>query len=243
MRSERRVRPDFIRLHRIRVDRRVDQARHDLHQQRTRRKTVTDTFSSTNGAAHSIDLLYEDDLGSSTAGWEFPGQTSFGQHPPTGPAAGASTGTYVIDDTSSVPSLSNPVGAITYSTPYKSVGFDNTLWPSETSGLFDDQAIVPAGGSVSIGWSYATGTSLAEVQGYAAAAQDVLQPPAVTISSPTAGASLEPAGEGDRHRKRRFRCEERHSERSRRHGRWWKLDCKRVAAQGNRHPHCDRNER
>ena len=44
---------------------------------------------------------------------------------------------------------------------------------------------------MSIAWSYATGTSLAEVQGDAAAALDVLQPPAVTISSPTAG--TEPA--------------------------------------------------
>ena len=39
--------------------------------------TITDTYSSTDGQAHSLDLQYETDLNDSTAGWELPGQTSF----------------------------------------------------------------------------------------------------------------------------------------------------------------------
>ena len=49
--------------------------------------------------------------------------------------------------------------------------------------------MVPAGGSTSITWSYATGTSLAEVQGYATAAQAELRPE-VTITSPANGATV-----------------------------------------------------
>ena len=100
---------------------------------------------------------------------------------------------YAIYDTGVAPSLSNPVGAMTFTSPYTSVSFDNTLWAAydsgEESALFDYQRTVPASGSTSITWTYATGTSLAEVQGYAAAAQDAAQAPSVTISSPANGAT------------------------------------------------------
>jgi hypothetical protein len=158
--------------------------------------TVTDTFSSTDGSAHSIDLEYETDLNSPNAGWELPGQTSFSQHNTgdTGPSPTSAPGSvYAIYDTGVAPSLSNPVGAMTFTSPYTSVSFDNTLWASydlgEESALFDYQRTVPASGSTSITWTYATGTSLAEVQGYAAAAQDAAQAPSVTISSPANGAT------------------------------------------------------
>jgi hypothetical protein len=157
-----------------------------------RMATVTDTYSSTDGSAHSLDLEYETDLGNSTSGWELPGQSSF-----TTPSTGA-TGTapstapgtvYGIYDAGSAPSPSNPVGALTFSTPYNSVNFYNTLWTGENSALFDYQRMVPAGGSMSIIWSYATGTSLAEVQGYAADALAALRP-AVTITSPANGVTV-----------------------------------------------------
>lgn len=156
-------------------------------------QTVIDTFSSTDGAAHSLDLQYETDLNATSAGWEFPGQTSFSQESTgqTLPAASAAPLTvYSLYNTAAPPSLSNPVGAMTFVTPYSGVTFDNTLWGGEDSALFDFQKMVPAGGSISIAVSYATGTSLTEVQGYVAPAEDVMQAPAVTISSPSAGATL-----------------------------------------------------
>ena len=158
--------------------------------------TVTDTYSSTDGSAHSIDLWYETDLNDPTAGWELPGQTSFSQHNTgeTGPSPTSVPGTlYGIDNTAMAPSLSNPVAAVTFAAPYSRVTFDNTLWAGfgsgEQSALFDYQRMIPAGGSTSIMWSYATGTSLAEVQGYAAAVQAELRP-AVTITSPVNGATV-----------------------------------------------------
>ena len=156
--------------------------------------TITDTYSSTDGQAHSLDLQYETDLNDSTAGWEFPGQTAFttpSTTDSTDPGPSTAPGTlYAIDDTASAPSLANVVGAATFAAPYNSVTFDDTIWgPTYPSALFDYQRMVPAGGSTSITWSYATGTSLAEVQGYAAAAQAELRA-VVAITSPANGATV-----------------------------------------------------
>ena len=160
-------------------------------------QTVTDTYSSTDGAAHALDLEYETDLNAPTAGWELPGESAFSQHSTgdTAPAASTAPGTvYTIDDTSKAPSLTNPVGAMTFATPYSSVRFDNTLWSlydsGEESALFDYQRTVPAGGSVTITWSYATGATVAEVQGDATAARDAMQAPSVAISSPAGGSTV-----------------------------------------------------
>ena len=153
--------------------------------------TVTDTFSSTDSQAHSLDLEYEMDLQNSTSGWQLPGQPRLRRRerrhwcrPSTAPGT-----VYGIYDVGSAPSLSNPVGALTFSTPYNSVNFYNTLWTGENSALFDYQRMVPAGGSTSIIWSYATGTSLAEVQSYAADALAALRP-AVAITSPANGVTV-----------------------------------------------------
>lgn len=153
--------------------------------------TVTDTFTSTDGQPHSLDLRYEMDLGSPDSGWMLPGQQTF-TAPGTGtvgPAAPTGPGTaYAIYDDSGTPqSVTNPVGALTFAKPYNAVIFDNTLWSGQASALFDYQETVPAGGSTSIVLSYATGASLSEVQGYAASAQDAMQAPAVSISSPASG--------------------------------------------------------
>jgi hypothetical protein len=144
-------------------------------------QTVSDTYKSTDGKAHSLNLLYEDDLDNASAGWELPGQSSFHHHNTGGKSASSSApGTvYVIEMIGKKPSLANPVGALTFGSRYRSVRFDNTLWSTyvtggEQSALFAYTRKVPAGGSVTITWSYATGTSLAEVHRYASAARKKL---------------------------------------------------------------------
>jgi hypothetical protein len=156
--------------------------------------TVTDTYSSTDGKQHALDLEYETDLDATAAGWELPGQSTFSAHSTgdTGPAPAAGPGTaYAIEDTADAPALTNPVGAETFATPYNSVTFDNTLWSKdgEVSAQFDYQRTVPAGGSVTIAWSYAIGSTLAAVRSDAAAAQDGFEPPAITISAPAHSAT------------------------------------------------------
>jgi hypothetical protein len=159
--------------------------------------TVTDTFTSTDGQAHALDLQYETELGNAAAGWQFPGQSGYSYTAGTsGPAATAAPATiYAIDNPTASPSLSNPVGAATFAVPYNSVKFDDTIWgPSTPSTLFDFQRTVPASGSTEITWSYAEGTSLTEAQGYAAAARAAMQPPVVAISSPGGTVTRTPAG-------------------------------------------------
>jgi hypothetical protein len=153
--------------------------------------TVTDTYTSTDGNAHTLDLQYETDLnGGYLSGWELPGQTSFTEHA-TGDAAGApasAPGTiYAIYQTTRAPSFTNPVAEMTFANPYSSITFDDTLLGGHDSALIDYQPTVPAGGSASISWSYATGDSLAAVEADAAAAQTAYgggSPPPPTAPPP-----------------------------------------------------------
>ena len=154
--------------------------------------TVTDTFRSTDAKQHSLDLRYETDI-NTPASWKLPGQSTFTGHN-TGDSAGApasAPGTiYVGHDPAQPPTLTNPVGAMTFDTPYASIRFDNTLFTgnfSEDSALIEYRRSVPAGGSTTITWSYATGQTLAEVRRDAVVAQDAMSPPAISITTPTSG--------------------------------------------------------
>jgi hypothetical protein len=151
---------------------------------------VTDTYTSNDGHAHALNLLYEDDLEGSTVGWMLPGENAFHARATgeTGAAPPAPGSVYGIVDPAQPPSFTNLVGALTFASPYNAVRFDNTLWPEYTSrsALFECQREVPAGGSNSITWSYATGTSLAEVQAEA----DQVQPPSIAIAGPATGTIL-----------------------------------------------------
>ncbi len=155
--------------------------------------TVTDTYRSTDSKQHSLDLRYETDI-NTPASWKLPGQSTFTAHN-TGDSAGApasAPGTiYVGHDPAQPPTLTNPVGAMTFDTPYASIRFDNTLWSSgsapEDSALIEYRRSVPAGGSTTITWSYATGQTLAEVHRDAVVAEDAMSPPAISITSPAPG--------------------------------------------------------
>lgn len=151
-------------------------------------QTVTDTFTSDDGAAHTVNLLYEDDLNSLTAAWELPGDSTFTPRSTgdIGAAVATAPGTaFVAADPSQAPSLNNPVAALTFSVPYSSVQFNNNLWPNlEETALFNFERAVPAGGSTSVTWSYATGSSTAEVAAEAATARADLTPPAAPSAPP-----------------------------------------------------------
>lgn len=161
--------------------------------------TVTDTYSSTDGRTHALDLEYETDLYGTAGGWELPGQTSFAAQS-TGETAGAppsAPGTiYAIYDTTQAPSLTNPVAAMTFASPYNAITFDNTLWGDQNSALIDYQRTVPACGSVTIQWTYATEASLAQAQADASAAQTTFAgetpPPQTSCPSPAPGKTPAP---------------------------------------------------
>ncbi|MGN6867111.1 MAG: PASTA domain-containing protein [Solirubrobacteraceae bacterium] len=159
--------------------------------------TVTDTWSSTDGKSHSLDLLYDDYAGllgnaDSERGWEFPGQSSFAQYtkgssvpaPATVPAS-------ILMRTNVSAADGNPnegFGAITFGSAPSGLRF------ASGSELEERRTVmVPTGGSASLSYVYSVGYSLADVTGLAMNGQDRFQPAAVQIASPADGATVSTA--------------------------------------------------
>jgi Glucodextranase, domain B len=155
--------------------------------------TMTDIWSSTDGAPHAVDLLYDDYVGlkASTAerGYEFSGQSSFtaygtGQ---TVPGPNAAPGSILVRTNIGAPDgdTSEAVGAITFSSPPSGFVFVGN------NELEEHQVLqVPAGGSTRLTYIYSTAYSLADVEALALAAQDRIEGPAVAITSPADGATV-----------------------------------------------------
>jgi hypothetical protein len=161
--------------------------------------TMTDTWSSTDGEAHSLDLLYDDYVGlkSSNAqrGYELPGQTSFSayQAGATVPQPGGGPGSILVRTNLAAPDgdTAEAAGAITFSSP--PTGFEFI----SNNELEEHQVLeVPAGGSVSLSYVYSTAYTVAQVQALALAAQDGFQAPAIAITSPTDGTTVSNATVG-----------------------------------------------
>jgi hypothetical protein len=151
--------------------------------------TMTDTWTSTDGQPHSLDLLYDDYVGLHSSnqqgvqpGYEFPGQSSFStyQAGDTLPGPGSAPGSILVRSNVNAADgdPSQAVGAITYSSPPTGFTFIS-------NDEFQEHQLlqVPAGGSVSLSYIYSTGYTVAQVQPLALAAQDVVDAPSVAITS------------------------------------------------------------
>jgi hypothetical protein len=160
--------------------------------------TLNDTWSSTDGQSHTLDLLYDDYAGvagnaDGERGWQFPGQSGYTQYAADapGPAAGSAPGSILLrTKTSAADGDPNEgFGAITFGhTPaaYRFAG------PSE---LEEDQLLtVPAGGTASLSYVYSIAATQADINGLAMAAQDRFVPPAVQIASPADGTTVSSSG-------------------------------------------------
>jgi len=154
---------------------------------------MTDTWSSTDGQPHSLDLLYDDVVGlkssNTTRGYEFPGQTTFSgyQAGTTEPSPGPGPGSILVRTNLAAAdgATSEAAGAITYSTAPTGFTF------AGNNELEEHQTLeVPATGGVSLTYVYSTGYTVAQVQALARAAEDGLEAPAVTISSPASGTTV-----------------------------------------------------
>jgi hypothetical protein len=161
--------------------------------------TMTDTWSSTDGESHTVDLLYDDYVGlkqnPAVRAYEFPGQSAFASHlagdPLPGPGAGPGT---IFVHTNQAASDGNPAeayGAITYASAPSGFRFapgaPASTTPPPPSNEFEEHAVatVPAGGSASLRYVYSVGYTLADVQSLATAAQDGFVPPPVSGASGT----------------------------------------------------------
>jgi hypothetical protein len=154
--------------------------------------TMRDTWTSTDGNAHSLDLLYDDSVGATTfptqRGYEFPGQgafTAYGSGDSL-PSPGTAPGSILVRSNLAAPdgATSEAAGAITFSTPPSGFTFVNNA-------EFQEHQVVqvPATGSTSLTYIYSSAFTVAQTQALALAAQDRLQPLAVSVTAPANGAT------------------------------------------------------
>lgn len=126
---------------------------------------VTQTFSNANGKAHVLDLLFWQDeysADNTAPGFRFPGQSAFASRAapysftafPSGPSS-----IFVIGDPNTTPSLSNPIGAITYSRRPQSATFISPAGANAAVFLMHYHVKVPASGSVTFHWAFSDAAS------------------------------------------------------------------------------------
>lgn len=155
--------------------------------------TMTDTWSSTDGSDHALDLLYDDYVGIGnsmvTPGYQFPGQGSFSAYAPgqAVPGAGSAPGSILVRSNMNAADgdPAESIGAITFSSAPSGFRFAG-------ENEFEERQVlhVPAGGSTRLTYIYSTGYSVADVQALALAAQDRIASPEIAITSPANGASV-----------------------------------------------------
>jgi hypothetical protein len=156
--------------------------------------TMTDTWSSTDGKAHTVDLLYDDAIGlfglnNGERGYQFPGQTTFTQYGAGNTLPGPSNvpGSILVrtDIAADDGDPSQATGAITFGRAPSGFAFT-------ANNDFEEHnlVLVPAGGSASLSYIYSVGYSVADVSALALAAQDRFEPPSVVIGSPASGTAV-----------------------------------------------------
>ena len=164
-----------------------------------RKATITQYFSSTDGVAHNVDLLEDNEFfhvnadGALDFPWTGAGMqpyTTLGQVIP-GPTV-AGPGSFFVKGDRLAPdgSESAPQGSVTFSNPPD--GVDVIAGTNNASGNFSwldlhYSRTVPATGSVALGFTYSTAFLADEVASDAGAAEAAFQP-SVSIASPGAGA-------------------------------------------------------
>ncbi len=164
---------------------------------------MTDTWRSTDGAAHSLNALYDqmtENGGKEGGAYEFPGASAFSATTKgqvvTLPA-GAGKIYYKEDaETLNVGDGEHPQGAIVYDTPPSgSVSIYQGTAAKEAQNGFEMpyQATIPAGGAYTLNMAFIQAYKLSEVE---ALASEVLAtyppsaPPALSITSPANGATV-----------------------------------------------------
>ncbi|MBV9337393.1 MAG: hypothetical protein JO243_16035, partial [Solirubrobacterales bacterium] len=149
--------------------------------------TMTDTWSSSDGAAHAVDLLYDDVVGvaghaDGERGWRFPGQTGFSQYAGGAPVPGPSAAPGSILVRTNVNAAdgdpTEAFGAISFGTAPSGFRFASNSELEEHHVL-----VLPAGGSASLTYVYSIAYTSAEANALALAGQDRLQPLALAITS------------------------------------------------------------
>jgi hypothetical protein len=155
---------------------------------------LVDSWRSTDGHAHSIQIQYESEGATNSTGatLDFPGTAGFHDYAtndeitlPSGP------GTIYLRRNPSTPAAgdaANPQGALTYAaSPDGNVKIESAT-PTGTTWLLPYNRTLPAGGSATLRFEWAQDFALSDVQGLVAQAQAGFLP-SVAIQAPADGSS------------------------------------------------------
>jgi hypothetical protein len=149
-----------------------------------RQVRITDTYTSRDGAAHPVDMLYEQDFFSNTTtAYRFPWRdTGYLQHALNdtfpGPG-GTSPGSIYIKGNKDAADgdETDPQGAITYSTPPEEIRFLNYPTQANQFWAMHYRRTVPATGSLTFTFVFSNAFLASDVNAMAAAAEASLRPP------------------------------------------------------------------
>lgn len=151
--------------------------------------TITDTYSSTDGASHSLDLEYDNYVDNDgDAGWKLPGSSTYNVYSPGDQATLPNRSAGVIEAGDpyylSDNGFDSPA-ALIYSTQPNLVKFRPSCCSTpDQDMLLNYQRTVPAGGSLSITQTYVDAPTQASLDKIVNAALDSVYRPTVSITSP-----------------------------------------------------------
>jgi hypothetical protein len=154
---------------------------------------VAQTFTSTDGNAHALDLLFSQSVIAPSGGspaFEFPGQPVFAAHKapdsfslfPSGPSS-----IYVISDASAAPAVSNPIGAITYDQAPTRADFVSAGGAQVATFLMHYVQTIPAHGAWTLRWAFSQAADADNLGTLVQGERDRFFIPTLTVSRPRNG--------------------------------------------------------
>lgn len=167
--------------------------RHIVADHGAREATITDTWTSTDGHAHALDVLLDNVLSRSDAGYRFPGEGAYATHEAGDNLPGFTSAPASIylraKNTAPDGNATDPRGAVTFST---APNFARIVQGPALSTNAEFQLAylrtIPAGGAFAMTTTYENAPTLAEVQTLAHEAEDRQQAPSVSITAPSSAA-------------------------------------------------------
>jgi hypothetical protein len=160
-----------------------------------RMATVRDAWSSTNGAAHDLDIEYETDFASAAAlfqlGWnKAAGFTAYTPGTSVQVPDGGPVSIYQVDSSVTPDDPTYAIGAVSLADPPDGLAFTRGTSSGASAMVVSYRRSVPATGVLQLDSAYSQGPTVGAVQSLATSAEDALGAPAVDITSPKNGATI-----------------------------------------------------
>ena len=158
---------------------------------------IAQRFASIDGRTHSIDLQFVQKVQASSGdeppGFAFPRQGSFAVHaaPDSFTAfPGGSSSIFVVGNPVQSPSISNPVGAITYNRPPTSAMFTSGPNAQQATFVMHYAGTISARSTPVYQWAFSQSTSLLGIAALEQGERDRFSRPSLAIAQPRRGAVL-----------------------------------------------------